>query len=122
MPPAGHALWAEVGGGPAGRWLVGFSLPSLVCVSGDPLVVIGEISWLVALSLLLRYLLVRLNLASGSHSMCPSGRTSTVVGGLARSLRPVQRTPLWSASWLAVVDKSWGSKSVEVQRVWEAVG
>ena len=31
----------------------------------------------------------------------------------------VQRTPLWPASWLPVVDKSRGSKSVEVQRVWE---
>ena len=33
--------------------------------------------------------------------------------------QPVQRTPLWPASWLPVVDKSRGSKSVEVQRVWE---
>ena len=31
----------------------------------------------------------------------------------------VQRTPLWPASWLPAVDKSRGSKSVEVQRVWE---
>ena len=31
----------------------------------------------------------------------------------------VQRTPLWLASWLPAVDKSRGSKSVEVQRVWE---
>ena len=28
-------------------------------------------------------------------------------------------TPLWPASWLPVVDKSRGSKSVEVQKVWE---
>ena len=27
--------------------------------------------------------------------------------------------PLWPASWLPVVDKSRGSKSAEVQRVWE---
>ena len=33
--------------------------------------------------------------------------------------QPVQRTPLWSASWLLAVDKSRGSKSVKVQRVWE---
>ena len=33
--------------------------------------------------------------------------------------QPVQRTPLWPASWLPAVDKSGGSKSVEVQRVWE---
>ena len=31
----------------------------------------------------------------------------------------VQRSPLWPASWLPAVDKSRGSKSVEVQRVWE---
>ena len=31
----------------------------------------------------------------------------------------LQRTPLWPASWLPAVDKSRGSKSVEVQRVWE---
>ena len=33
--------------------------------------------------------------------------------------QPVQRTPLWPASWLPAVDKSRGSKSIEVQRVWE---
>ena len=31
---------------------------------------------------------------------------------------PVQRTPLWPASWLPVLDKSRGSVSVEVQRSW----
>ena len=36
-----------------------------------------------------------------------------------RVTQPVQRTPLWSASWLPAVDKSRGSKSIEVQRVWE---
>ena len=30
--------------------------------------------------------------------------------------QPVQRTPLWPASWLPAVDKGKGSKSVEVQR------
>ena len=33
--------------------------------------------------------------------------------------QPVSRTPLWLASWLPAVDKSRGSKSVDVQRVWE---
>ena len=33
--------------------------------------------------------------------------------------QPVRCTPLWPASWLPVVDKSRGSKSAEVQRVWE---
>ena len=30
--------------------------------------------------------------------------------------QPVQRTPLWPASWLSILDKSRGSKSAEVQR------
>ena len=33
--------------------------------------------------------------------------------------QPVHCTPLWLASWLPVVDKTRGSKSAEVQRVWE---
>ena len=33
--------------------------------------------------------------------------------------QPVRCTPLWPASWLPAIDKSRGSKSVEVQRVWE---
>ena len=32
--------------------------------------------------------------------------------------QPVQRTPLWPASWLPVLDESRGSESSEVQRVW----
>ena len=36
-----------------------------------------------------------------------------------RVTQPVQLTPLWPASWLPAVDKGRGSKSVEVQRVWE---
>ena len=33
--------------------------------------------------------------------------------------QPVKRTPLWPASWLPAIDKTRGSKSVEVQKVWE---
>ena len=33
--------------------------------------------------------------------------------------QPVRCIPLWPASWLPVVDKTRGSKSVEVRRVWE---
>ena len=33
--------------------------------------------------------------------------------------QPVRFSPLWPASWLPAVDKSRGSKSVEVRRVWE---
>ena len=36
-----------------------------------------------------------------------------------RLLSLVQRTPLWLASSLPALDKSRGSKSAEVQRVWE---
>ena len=36
-----------------------------------------------------------------------------------RVTQPVPRTPLWPASWLSVVDKGRGSKSVEVRNVWE---
>ena len=36
-----------------------------------------------------------------------------------RVTQPVRYSPLWPASWLPAVDKSRGSKSVEVQRVWE---
>ena len=38
---------------------------------------------------------------------------------LARVSLPVQRSPLWLASWLPVLDKSRGSKAAEVQRVWD---
>ena len=34
--------------------------------------------------------------------------------------QPVQRTPLWPASWLPAVHQGRGSKSVEIRRVWEA--
>ena len=45
-------------------------------------------------------------------------RTFGVLGGFSSVSLPVQRSPLWPASWLPVLDKSRGSKSVEVQRVW----
>ena len=35
---------------------------------------------------------------------------------VSRVSQPVQRTPLWPASWLPVLDKRRGSKSAEVQR------
>ena len=36
-----------------------------------------------------------------------------------RVTQPVLRTSLWPASWLPAVDKGRGSRSVEVQKVWE---
>ena len=40
-------------------------------------------------------------------------------GWFAKVSLPVQRAPLWSASWSPVLDKSRGSKAAEVQRVWD---
>ena len=40
-------------------------------------------------------------------------------GGHPGLLSLSRRTPLWPASWLPALDKSRGSESVEVQRVWE---
>ena len=40
-------------------------------------------------------------------------------GWSCRVTQPVQLTPLWLASWLPAVDKSRGSESVDVQKVWE---
>ena len=37
------------------------------------------------------------------------------------SSQAIRGTPLWPASWLPALDKSRGSKSVEVQRVWEVL-
>ena len=37
----------------------------------------------------------------------------------ARVSLPFQRSPLWPASWLPVLDKRRGSKAAEVQRVWD---
>ena len=36
-----------------------------------------------------------------------------------RVTQPVQRAPLWPASWLPAVDRSRGCKSAEIQRAWE---
>ena len=51
------------------------------------------------------------HLAVGTHFEC--------CRWTCRVTQPVQRTPFCPASWLPAVDKSWGSKPVEVQRVWE---
>ena len=93
----------------------------LVSVVGLLLVVIVGTLWLVALLLLLllRYLLVRLILAGGSHPILRVELFLIVAGGNGLITLPVQRNPLWPASWLPAVDKSRGSKSVEVRRVWE---
>ena len=43
------------------------------------------------------------------------------VGWTCQVTQSAQRAPLWPASWLPAIDKSRGSKSVEVQRVWEII-
>ena len=43
----------------------------------------------------------------------------TAADGSCWVTQPVQRTSLWPASWLPAIAKGRGSKSVEVQRVWE---
>ena len=69
-PTKVHCLSARISAGLwPGRELMESSLLSPVSVPGIPLVVIGGILWFVALLLLLRCLLVRLNLAGGSHSI-----------------------------------------------------
>ena len=81
------------------------------------LVVIAGISWLVALWLLLLLLfsLVRFNLTGGLLLILRFGLFLTVAGGLVRLLSLCDA--LWPASWLPAIDKSRGSKSVEVHRV-----
>ena len=37
----------------------------------------------------------------------------------AKVTQPIRVTPLWPASWIAAVDKSRNSKSIEVRDVWE---
>ena len=76
-------------------------LPSLVSVLGVILMVIVGILWLVALLLRLRLTPVRFNSWTCQVS------------------QPVRCTPLWPASWLPALDKSRGSKSIEVQKVWD---
>ena len=55
----------------------------------------------------------RLAIAAVLASLFDCGRWT------CRVTQPVQRTPLWPASWLPAVDKGRRSKSVEVQSVWE---
>ena len=80
---------------------------------------LGGISWWVALVLLLLSLVVGFCRIGGLCLILLFVRVSINLGGLRRFLLPVQHTPLWSASWLPVLDKSRVSKAAEVQRVWD---
>ena len=77
------------------------------------------ISWWVALVLLLLSLDVGFCRIGGLCLILLFVRVLIILGGWRRFLCPVQRTPLWPASWLPVLDKSRGSKAAEVQRVWD---
>ena len=87
-------------------------------VSAHPTLLVGpeETSWWAALVLLLRFVCIVQedrwilpHLAVRTHFECSRW--------VSRVSQPVQRTPLWPASWLPVLDKSRG-KSAEIQRVW----
>ena len=93
--------------------------PLLVSGTGVLLVVIVGTYWLVALLLRLLCFPARFSLTGGLLIILLLGLSLTAVDGLVRLRSLCQRTPLWPASWLLAVDKSRGSKSVEVQRVWE---
>ena len=79
---------------------------------------IAEISWLVALLLLLLSFLVRFRMIGGLLPILLFVPCLTAAGGLVVLLSLCSAPPLWPASCLPAVDKSRGSKSVEVQRVW----
>ena len=94
-----------------GLLLVVLSLQLLVSVLGVlPVVTVGT-SWRVALLSLLVLSSLIGGLCLRTHFECSRWT--------CRVTQPVQRTPLWPASWLPDVDKSRGSKSVEVQKVCE---
>ena len=97
-----------------GLWLVVL----LTSVLGMLVEVTGGTSWWVALLLLL-FFLASFRLTGGSLLILLFRTLFDYRGWSCRVTQPVQRTPLWPASWLPAVDKSRGSKSVEVQRVWE---
>ena len=102
-----------------GPWLLVRNLLLLASVLGTLVVVTGGTSWRVVPLLLLLFFLARLSLTGGLLLILLLGPNFDYRRWSCRVTQPVQRAPLWPASWLPAVDKSRGSKSVEVQRVWE---
>ena len=94
-------------------------LPSLVSVLGVLLVVIVGILWLVAFLLRLRLIPVRFNWTGGLFSHHAVRASFLYSSWTCQVSQPVRCTPLWPASWLPALDKSRGSKSIEVQKVWD---
>ena len=95
------------------------SLLPLVSVIGALVVVVVEILFLVVHLLLLLFFLAGFSRIGGSLLTWLFVFFSIMVVGSPGFTQSVQRTPLWPASWLPAIDKTRGSKSVEVQRVWE---
>ena len=82
------------------------------------MVIVGTLL-LVVLLLPLLFFLAGFSLTGGLLPILRFGLCLTVADGSVGLRSSVQRTHLWPASWLPAIDKSRGSKSVEVQRVWE---
>ena len=80
--------------------------------------VIAGILWLVALLLMLLFSPARFKLIGGLLLILRFGLFFDCCRWDYRVTQLVQRTTLWPAFWLPAVDRSRGSKSVEVQRVW----
>ena len=91
----------------------------LVSVVGLRLVVIVGTLLSVVLLLLLLFFLARFSLIGGLLLTLRSVLLLTVVGGNVGLRSLFSAPPFWPASWLPAFDESRGSKSVEVQRVWE---
>ena len=90
-----------------------------VSAVGLQLVVIVGILFLDVLLLLLLFSLVVFSQIGGLLPIWLSGLCLIVVGGIPGLLNLFVVPLLWPASWLPIVDKTRGSKSAEVQRVWE---
>ena len=75
--------------------------------------------WLVVLLRLLLSFLVRSRMIGGLLPILLFAPSLTAGRWTCSVTQAVQRTSLWPASCLPAVDKSRGSKSVEVRRVWD---
>ena len=78
-----------------------------IFVVGWPLISAAVHSFLVSLGWWLQS-----HLAGGAFMLI-------VRGGLVRLTQPIRETPIWAAASLPAVDTSRGSKSEEVEKVWE---
>ena len=105
--------------GKLGLLLLDCSLLLLVRRIGLLLLVIVGILLLVVLLLLLLFFLVRFRMIGGLLLILAVRAHFDYGRWDAWVVQPVRCTPLWPTSWLPIVDKSRGSKSAEVQRVWE---